>query len=306
MAISSKCINSGVAGVTCVPNSQLFATGMNGDEDLGQDIIMKGKPFHYQQVAQASPPGYETVDDQAEKVSVLQTPNAGYRTTYYGQASPPGYETVEDQAEKVSVLQTPNAGFRTTYYMGKDSKVMNMAQASPPGYETVDDQAEKLSVLQTPNAGYRTTYYAQASPPGYETVDDQAEKLSVLQTPNAGYRTTFYGQLHQLNKQGDPEPATTVVAAGPEKVSVLETPIAGTHTTFYNQMKHKKKTDPVSPENMDKWVYQISKEASGNFPNTHGVDTTNGQNHPANGGFIGQHATKYGAEIMNTPEYYFN
>ena len=197
MAISSKCINSGVAGVTCVPNSQLFATGMNGDEDLGQDIIMKGKPFHYQQVAQASPPGYETVDDQAEKVSVLQT-------------------------------------------------------------------------------------------------------------PNAGYRTTFYGQLHQLNKQGDPEPATTVVAAGPEKVSVLETPIAGTHTTFYNQMKHKKKTDPVSPEGMDKWVYQISKENSGNFPNTHGVDTTDGKNHPANGGFIGQHATKYGAEIMNTPEYYFN
>ena len=27
----------------------LFATGMNGDEDLGQDIIMKGDPFHYHQ-----------------------------------------------------------------------------------------------------------------------------------------------------------------------------------------------------------------------------------------------------------------
>jgi hypothetical protein len=27
----------------------LFATGMNGDEDLGQDIIMKGDKFHYQQ-----------------------------------------------------------------------------------------------------------------------------------------------------------------------------------------------------------------------------------------------------------------
>merc|ERR1719188_2071027 len=25
----------------------LFATGMNGDEDLGQDIIMKGEPYHY-------------------------------------------------------------------------------------------------------------------------------------------------------------------------------------------------------------------------------------------------------------------
>merc|ERR1719515_198560 len=30
-------------------NEKLFATGMNGDEDLGEDIIMKGKPFHYNQ-----------------------------------------------------------------------------------------------------------------------------------------------------------------------------------------------------------------------------------------------------------------
>ena len=26
-----------------------FATGMNGDEDLGEDIIMKGEPYHYNQ-----------------------------------------------------------------------------------------------------------------------------------------------------------------------------------------------------------------------------------------------------------------
>jgi hypothetical protein len=25
-----------------------FATGMNGDEDLGQNIIMKGDKYHYQ------------------------------------------------------------------------------------------------------------------------------------------------------------------------------------------------------------------------------------------------------------------
>ena len=44
----NACINSGITGVTCSPpNSQLFATGMNGDEDLAQDIIMKGEPFHY-------------------------------------------------------------------------------------------------------------------------------------------------------------------------------------------------------------------------------------------------------------------
>ena len=46
----SACVNSGVTGVTCSPpDHQLFATGMNGDEDLGEDIIMKGKPFHYNQ-----------------------------------------------------------------------------------------------------------------------------------------------------------------------------------------------------------------------------------------------------------------
>merc|ERR1712054_525452 len=32
-------------------NQQLaqFATGMNGDEDLGEDIQMKGEPFHFTQ-----------------------------------------------------------------------------------------------------------------------------------------------------------------------------------------------------------------------------------------------------------------
>ena len=47
---ASACQQFGVAGVTCHPaNNQLFATGMNGDEDLGQDIIMKGDKFHYNQ-----------------------------------------------------------------------------------------------------------------------------------------------------------------------------------------------------------------------------------------------------------------
>jgi len=40
--MTNACQASGAPGVTC-----LFATGMNGDEDLGQDIIMKGEKFHY-------------------------------------------------------------------------------------------------------------------------------------------------------------------------------------------------------------------------------------------------------------------
>ena len=47
----SACAQSGIhgAGLSCVPDHMYFATGMNGDEDLGEDIIMKGKPFHYDQ-----------------------------------------------------------------------------------------------------------------------------------------------------------------------------------------------------------------------------------------------------------------
>ena len=81
----SACLNSGAAGVTCAPpNSQLFATGMNGDEDLGEDIIMKGKPFHYDQKALAQV-SEAPVADEAEKVSVLQTPIAGTHTSFYAQ-----------------------------------------------------------------------------------------------------------------------------------------------------------------------------------------------------------------------------
>ena len=46
----TPCSATGAAGVTCAPvNASLFATGMNGDEDLGQDIIMKGDKYHYNQ-----------------------------------------------------------------------------------------------------------------------------------------------------------------------------------------------------------------------------------------------------------------
>ena len=47
---TSSCVSSGQLGVTCGPSDvELFATGMNGDEDLAQDITMKGDKFHYQE-----------------------------------------------------------------------------------------------------------------------------------------------------------------------------------------------------------------------------------------------------------------
>jgi len=44
----NACVSAGITGVSCGPSDvELFATGMNGDEDLGQDITMKGQKFHY-------------------------------------------------------------------------------------------------------------------------------------------------------------------------------------------------------------------------------------------------------------------
>ena len=44
-----------------------FATGMSGDEDLGQNIIMKGDKYHYNQaLAQedpGAPPKWKAYDD---------------------------------------------------------------------------------------------------------------------------------------------------------------------------------------------------------------------------------------------------
>merc|ERR1719163_695890 len=84
----SACFKAGqISDVSCGPtNIELFATGMNGDEDLGQDITMKGEKFHYNQnslvqmyaePAAAVPP--------PEKVSILDPKIAKTHTTFYGQ-----------------------------------------------------------------------------------------------------------------------------------------------------------------------------------------------------------------------------
>ena len=57
----------GTASATQLTNS--FATGMNGDEDLGEDITMKGNKFHFAQGKDISETGmnyhvYELTDPE--------------------------------------------------------------------------------------------------------------------------------------------------------------------------------------------------------------------------------------------------
>jgi len=67
----------------------LFATGMNGDEDLGEDITMKGEKFHYVDRSNVQlSPDLEPEAGEAEKVSTLQTPSNHVTTTAYVGISP--------------------------------------------------------------------------------------------------------------------------------------------------------------------------------------------------------------------------
>ena len=87
-------------------NEQLqFVTGMDPEEFMDEEINIKGEMYRFLQKKNkghrkhpvgvrfiqeredppAKPAGYESVDDEAEKVSVPQTPIAATRTTFYNQ-----------------------------------------------------------------------------------------------------------------------------------------------------------------------------------------------------------------------------
>ena len=158
-----------------------FATGMNGDEDLGQDITMKGDKFHYNQYLQ-------TQDDAApktelappEKVETLDPKPARSHTTFYNQHS-----LAQEDPEKTHVLQ-------------------------PTAYNDLSNKSEFSY------GAPRTAFYAQAhahaddAEPAKTEADDSAptkpakpayiapEKVHVLDPIIAREHTTFYDKKNGL------------------------------------------------------------------------------------------------------------
>ena len=58
--------------------NQRFATGMNGDEDLGQDIIMKGDKFHYQQSFAQSTAEAAAMEGSGVRARWIELPDCPY------------------------------------------------------------------------------------------------------------------------------------------------------------------------------------------------------------------------------------
>ena len=202
--VDTACNKFGSAGVTCGPSDEeLFATGMNGDEDLGEDITMKGDKFHFNQnLVQADPEAPQT------------TPNGFKRLPDWPKYDTKGYGPVE----KESFFDPKIAKAHTTFFAQADPEA---PQETPNGFKRLDSWAkystkgygpvEKESFFDPKIAKAHTTFYAQADP-------------EAPQTTTAG------------GKRGDNWAPYDTKGYGPvEKLSFFDPKVAKAHTSFYNK-----------------------------------------------------------------------
>ena len=109
----NDCNTSDVADVTCYPAKEmLFATGMNGDEDLDQWITMKGQKFHY-----------------AQEPELVQ-----YDSSVPNYAGPAGYD-----AKGIQPIPYPAQDAKE----GKPAKDWNKGYAAPEQVDPMDPKIDK-------------------------------------------------------------------------------------------------------------------------------------------------------------------
>ena len=98
-----------------------FATGMNGDEDLGEDIIMKGEPYHYHQK-----------EANYRPVSFLQT-NADTKSNSKWIELPDCGEIHTDDGQVALKADLSNAVFATCKSYNPSYVTPDPTSAPPPG-----------------------------------------------------------------------------------------------------------------------------------------------------------------------------
>ena len=176
----SACHSAGVAGVTCTPtNEQLFAEGMKGDEDLGQDITMKGEKYHYHQGKVAAPAKASflswnpvVVSQPYETLPFCNGVNGpdgvncrieGCTGTNGVKDGPVGSSCDRAQPKFIPhYTEDPTRGrrYETTGDLTRNSLVEKSNQQKLVSFLQLEDiEAEKVSVLQTPYATGHTSFY---------------------------------------------------------------------------------------------------------------------------------------------------
>jgi hypothetical protein len=196
----NACESAGVDGVQCEPSSNmLFATGMNGDEDLGQTIKMKGDTYKYQQsLAQWTPLVVNTAAGQLPECT--------------GTNGPVGVNCVR---KACTGTNGPMDGPASSGCIRAEPATIPHYNTDPEAgrpYQTSGDQTPSDQVpAPAPYVGQNSASFAQL------VAEDAEEKP-------AGKKANRPGKTND-----------EIIPAHPEKVSNLETPIARSHTTFYGQ-----------------------------------------------------------------------
>ena len=182
----TACSLNKVKGVTCENEMVQFAEGMRGDEDLGQDITMKGQPFHYAQwnpvVVKTKPGelplchgtnGPDGVNCARDMCNGTNGPKDGESGTPCQQAEPaaiPHYNADPTAGRPYATTgdgQNSNdhtAGGRPTAAEAvpmQKAALLQMDAEFDPKYDFKYEkgQAEGVHVLQTKHARSHTTYY---------------------------------------------------------------------------------------------------------------------------------------------------
>jgi len=253
---------------------------MNGDEDLGEDITMKGDKFHFRQnLAQKDGPSTDIVYDTTgygpvEKLSFFDPKIAKAHTSFYAQQPyrlsqfATGMNGDEDLGEDITMkgdkfhfnqkpyrLSQFATGMNGDEDLGEDITMkgdkfhfrQNLAQKDGPSTGIVYDTTgygpvEKLSFFDPKIAKAHTSFYAQAEPEAEAAPEKkkaapigEPEKVQILDPKIAKAHTTFYNG-HKALGQEEPAQAATINQANaePEKVQILDPKIAKAHTTFYH------------------------------------------------------------------------
>lgn len=169
---------------------------MNGDEDLGEDITMKGDKFHF---AQSLAQGPKKKDGASTDIV--------YDTTGYG------------PVEKLSFFDPKITKAHTSFYAQRQNLAQGPKKKDGASTDIVYDTTgygpvEKLSFFDPKIAKAHTSFYAQADPEAEAAPAKKAapvgepEKVQILDPKIAKAHTTFYNG-HKALGQEEPNQATT-------------------------------------------------------------------------------------------------
>jgi len=209
----------GTSKASAPQSVSLFATGMNGDEDLAEDITMKGDKFHY---IQKTPTETKKVGKKAkDEPAAAGSCNPGETASVDGNCYFEGenVQTYADPPEKVLNMDPKIARGATSFY-GQTASLVQVADEGAGKHET-----EKLHVLEPipshiasfldfPNQ--RTAFYAQLE-------DDKPKAYA------GHFQSTDEKYVRKYDTKG------FGANGGAEKVSVPDARIGHTHTTFYDK-----------------------------------------------------------------------